>query len=115
MQEEIPEELRTQIADFQQKQQQARMVAAQKYQVEVELKETKNALDEISKSKKPEVHKVVGKVLIKAEPSKIKKELEDKKETLELRLKTLKKQEEKLKKGLKEIQETLQGSMPVGG
>lgn len=88
------------------------MILGQKYQVELQLKETEKALDELEGLKNPEIHKAVGQILIKAEKSTIVKELKEKAETLGLRLKTLEKQESQLKDRMKSIQDRLQGVIP---
>jgi prefoldin beta subunit len=98
---------------LQQLQQKLEIIVAQRNQSEIQLKETEQALSELEKLEQGnDVYKMVGTLLIKAKPEKIKEELKDRKETLELRVKTLQRQEERSKKQLEEmrakVQETLQ-------
>ncbi|MHA1754599.1 MAG: prefoldin subunit beta [Candidatus Odinarchaeia archaeon] len=104
MAEEIPQEVQQELLKLQQLQQQYEIIVSQRTQIEIQLKETEYALNEIEKlDKNSELYKSVGTLLIKGDKEEIKKELNDSKETLELRVKTLQKQEEQLKKQLQEL------------
>jgi prefoldin beta subunit len=73
----------------------------QKQIFQLELAETENALNNL-KDVKGEVYKIVGNLMFKAEKDSLKKELDHKKELLELRMKSIEKQEEDFsKKSLK--------------
>jgi prefoldin beta subunit len=118
--QQIPKQLEQQLVQFQQLQKQAQTFAQQRLQFEIQLKETEKALSEIEKlGAKPEIYKSVGAFLIKSEKEPIKKELEEKKETLGVRITTFKSQEEKYTEKLKtmktEIESQLQGSPPTAG
>ncbi len=78
----------------------------QRYQFEVTLKETEKSLQELEKiDDDAPIYKSVGSLLVKVKSKEeVKKELEDNKEMLELRLKTVLKQQELLENKLKEIQ-----------
>ncbi len=71
------------------------------------------AIKELKDTKEKKVYKAVGNILILSETKKIEKELGEQKETLELRLKTVKKQEEamldKLNKLKAEIESAQKG------
>ena len=122
-QPQISHEMQQKIQDFQEAQQQARILMSQKYQIEIQLKETKNAIDELEKAGNTEVHKVVGQILIKSDKNAVLSDLKEKAETLELRMKTFEKQEKKIMERAKGLQEELQkglaglggGDMPLGG
>lgn len=109
---ELSQEMQEKIMEFQAIQQQIRMVVSQKYQMELQLKEAQTALEELGKLEKPEIHKAIGQILIKTGKDDVVKELKEKSETLELRLKTLEKQESELKTKIKSIQDRLQGVIP---
>ncbi|MFH1424173.1 MAG: prefoldin subunit beta [archaeon] len=109
MTEQISPEIQQKIMEFQEAQQQARMVMTQKYQIEIQLREVQNALGELEKLEKAEVHKAVGQILIKTDKASMTKELKDKEETLGVRLKTIEKQEDKLKEKMQGLQDRLQG------
>ncbi|MHA1238607.1 MAG: prefoldin subunit beta [Candidatus Odinarchaeia archaeon] len=109
---ELPPQIQQELLKLQQMQQQYEIVATQKTQVELQLKETEYALSELEKmGENPTVYKSIGALLIKSDPDKLKEELKDKKETLELRVKTLQKQEEQLKKQIQEAGAKLQAKI----
>ncbi|HIJ98707.1 TPA: prefoldin subunit beta [archaeon] len=113
---QLSQEMQQKIQDFQEAQQQARVLLSQKYQIELQMKETQNALDELEKAGNTEVHKVVGQILIKSDKNTVHSELKEKVETLELRLKTIEKQEKKVMEKVKTLQEELQkGLAGLGG
>lgn len=105
----ISPEMQKKLQEFQETQQQARLVVNQKYQIELQLREAQNALEELGKTEKAEVYKALGQLLIKTKKEDTVKELKEKTETLELRLKTLESQEKKLTTKLKSLQDRLQG------
>jgi len=78
----------------------------QKQAFQIELSETGEALKELENSR-DEVFKVIGQLMIKSEKSKIKTELSNKLNIIELRLKNLEKQEETLSQKLEEIRDNL--------
>jgi prefoldin beta subunit len=107
--EQIPPQLQHQLAQFQQLQQQAEAIATQRLQMELQLKEVSRALEEVQKlGEDAEVYRSVGNLLIKSAKGDVETELKDRKETLELRINTLKRQEEKVTSRLKELQAKLQ-------
>lgn len=108
MAKQISPEIQQKIQDFQEAQQQARIVLNQKYSVELQLKELQNALNEMEKTDKPEVYKALGQILLRSNREKIITELKESIEALNLRLKSLEKHEKKLAEKISESQETLQ-------
>jgi prefoldin beta subunit len=118
--EELPPQLRHQIAQFQQAQQQAQALTVQKQQLELALHETERALEELDKLEEgATVYKSVGGILIKAGRDDVKKELTERKETLDLRIKTVERQEgrilERLREMREKLQEALKARQPPGG
>ncbi len=118
---ELPPQVQHQISMLQQLQQKLEIIITQRTQSELQLKETEQAISELEKIEQgSDVYKMVGTLLIKTQPEKVSEELKDKKETLELRVKTLQRQEERSRKQLEEmrakVQETLQqrGLSPAG-
>ncbi len=81
-------------------------IVAQRYQLEINLKEVEKSLEELEKvDENTPIYKSVGSILVKAKSKEeVKKELEDKKETLEIRIKAIKRQQELLQKKYEEIQ-----------
>jgi prefoldin beta subunit len=108
MSQELPPQIKNQLAQLQQIQQQAQAIAVQKNQVEINLKETELALEELEKLESDAViYRAVGDLLIKSERDKTKESLKEKKDTLDLRLQTLARQEERVQKRFQQLQEQL--------
>jgi prefoldin beta subunit len=75
----------------------------QKQAFQSQLIEIENALRELEASK-DDCYKIVGNIMIKSDKSTLVKDLNAKKEVLELRIKTVEKQEDKLKEKFQEKQ-----------
>lgn len=118
---EIPPQLQNQINQFRQLQQQLQVITAQRVQMETRLKEIEVTLEELSKAdEKAPIYKSIGSLLIRAKkPADVAKELEDQKETLTIRVKTLEKQEkslaERYERMQQQISEALGGAGLAGG
>lgn len=109
---ELSPQVQNQIAQLQQVQQQAQILVSQKNQVELWIKETEMALEEVKKLDADAViYRSVGDLLIKAEKEKTISDLTEKKDTLSLRLQTLGKQEERVMKRLTQLREQLKQLM----
>ncbi len=109
---ELPPQVQNMVAQMQQVQQQLQAVISQRLQVEALLKEVNEAIEEVKKvSEDTPLYKVVGSILVKASKSEVVKDLEEKKETYEVRINTLKRQEDRLKERLTEIQKKLQSML----
>jgi len=118
---DVNEELQGKIMQFQQLQQQIQVIANQKYQIEMQVSEIDRTVEELDKlDKKAPIYKSVGSLLVGVEnKDDLKKELEEKKETLEIRTKTLGNQEKSLRDRHLELQEelnkALSGAQPKAG
>lgn len=112
MTEQLSPEVQQKLREFQEAQQQARILFSQKYQTELQLKTSQAALDELNKAGKTDVHKIVGPILIKADKAAVAAELKEKIDTLQVRFKSLDTQEKTVVKNLKAIQDRLQGILP---
>ncbi len=112
---EIPPQLQNQINQFRQLQQQLQVITAQRVQMETRLKEVEVTLEELSKAEdKTPIYRSIGSLLIRAkEKDDVKKELEDQKETLAIRVKTLEKQEKSLAERYERMQQQI--SEALGG
>lgn len=96
------------IIQLQTLQQQENALAMQKEGLTIQKMELDKALEELKKTAdKEDVYKAVGPVLIKSSKTAMMKELSEKKETAELRLKAIEKQDAKIHEKVKEIQESL--------
>jgi len=92
----------TKINHLQLLQQNLQNILLQKQQIETQLSEFSSALQELQTT--PQAYKIVGKLMISASKEDLIRDLDDKKEISELRLKNILKQEEQLKKNLAEVQ-----------
>ena len=105
MTEKIPPELQTQLLRLQQLQDQLNRLIAEKNVIDTELREINKILQELSQlAAGTPVYKIVGNLLIKTDKETIQKELDDRREILELRSKTYQKQENLLRTQLEELQ-----------
>lgn len=80
----------------------------QKQQFQAQMLEIESAEKELGESK--EAFKIIGNIMVASEKSKVKKDLEDKKELLKARIESFEKQEAKLKEKAEALQkEVLEG------
>ena len=91
-------EIQEKIRLFQQMQQQAQALTQQSSQIEMSINEIERTIKEIEKSNdKNTLYRAIGSIMQKVENvEKLKKEIKDEKETLEIRNKSVKNQIEKL-------------------
>ncbi|HWQ20782.1 MAG TPA: prefoldin subunit beta [Methanotrichaceae archaeon] len=120
MSAELPPQIQNQLAQLQQLQQQAQAMLSQKSQIEALIRETDAAVKELEKSPDDAVvYKSVGELLFKADKPKLLEELKEKKDMMDLRLKTMSKQEERIQSRFTQLQEQLKQSLgqipPKGG
>lgn len=81
----------------------------QRQQFQLQLSEIESALSEIDNSKN--TYKIIGNIMVHADNAKLKKDLEEKKEMLGIRISTIEKQEDKLKIKAEEIQHEVMRSL----
>lgn len=112
---EISPQLQNQINQFRQLQQQMQVVTSQRVQLETRLKEVEVTLEELEKAGDDvPIYKSVGSLLLRAEgKEEVRKELEDRKETLAIRVKTLEKQEKTMAERYERMQQQI--SQALGG
>lgn len=107
--EGLPPNVQHQIQQFQQMQQRYELLLQQRQQLELNLRDTERALEDLEKaSEDTPVYKTVGAIMIRMKKEPLVTELKDTKETYEMRLKTLQRQEERVKTQLQEMQKNLQ-------
>jgi prefoldin beta subunit len=106
---EIPPQMQNQIAQLQQLQQQLQVIATQRAQLEAKEREIEATLEELKNTKDDTpVYKSIGTLLIKADSKQeLEKELDEHKETIGVRVKTLKKQETTLSERYQSLGEKL--------
>ncbi len=95
------------MIQYQQLQQQLQTIMMQKEQYRIQLAEFEKAADDLKNTKSDEIFKVSGTILIKSSKKAVQKDLEEQKETLDVRMKTFDKQENLLRDKLMEVQKKL--------
>ncbi|MFN3803606.1 MAG: prefoldin subunit beta [Pyrobaculum sp.] len=105
---QVPPSLQDLANRFNQAQTQLQNVLLKKQQYEAELKEVEKAIMEIEKlSQDAKVYKSVGNFLLQVDRDAALQELKDRKELLELHVKTLTKQESMLREQLERLREEI--------
>jgi prefoldin beta subunit len=106
---ELSPKVQNQIAQFQQLQQQLQALVSQKYQMDIRLKEMQRTIEELNKAPADvTVYKSVGSLLIKAKSKdELLKEMEEGKETMDIRVKALDRQEKGLRERYQQLQEQI--------
>ena len=113
---QIPPQVQNQIAQFQQLQQQLQVLATQRLQLEAKLREVEGTLEELGKvGADTPVYRSTGSLLIRVEDrGSLAKELEEQKETLGIRVNTIKKQEKSLGERYEQLQQKLSQALEGG-
>lgn len=107
--------IQQQISMLQQVQQQLQTIVQQKMSFEMSVKEAKKANEELETLKDDaEVFVSVGAVMMQKDKASVKAGLEEKIETLELRIKSLQKQETALQGKFEQLQQQIQAAMGGG-
>jgi len=107
------EETKEKITQLQNLEQNINSLIAQKQQFQAQNMEVDNALAQLKDTDK--VFQIVGNIMVASDKDKAKKELEEKKEIIELRLKTFDKQEDKLRNQANELQQEVMKEMKKDG
>jgi len=109
---ELPPQIQNQIAQLQQLQQQIQGLAIQKSKIEAMQNESKMALDELANlTEDAIVYRNVGELLIKTSKEESISKLNEREETLSLRLQSISRQEERLTSRFKQLQEQIQHAL----
>jgi len=117
---ELSPQLQNQIAQYQQMQQQLQVYATQRVQLEANLREVEQTLEELARlTDETPVYRSIGILLVKTTDREgLRKELEETKETLTIRIKTLQKQEKAVGEKFEELGAKIQsalGPAPTAG
>lgn len=110
---EISPQLQNQIAQYQQLQNQLQVLGSQRVQLEAKLREIEQTLEELNKlSGETPVYKSIGMVLVRQDDREaLKKELEEHRETLTIRVKSLQKQEKALSQRYEDLAAKIQTAL----
>ncbi|HII39286.1 TPA: prefoldin subunit beta [Candidatus Micrarchaeota archaeon] len=99
----LPEDMKRDVVEFQQLQQQLQMVAMQRQQSSLALAELAKAGEEVAKSS-GKCYRFAGSVMVPKEKAALEAELKEEKESLDLRQGMFQKQEDKLRERLSTLQ-----------
>lgn len=102
------EEEKQEIVEFQKARQQLALLERQKNSLEGQSKALEIALKEIKNTKQKSVLKAIGNILIQKDKKDVIKELSNQKETIDLRISTMKKQEDLLINKMNKIRTKLE-------
>lgn len=94
-------------------QQQMQGIITQKKTLDLQVMEIKKALEELENVKEAEVYKISGPILIKTKKSDVKKELNEKLDVINTRIKSLDMGEKKAKTKIEEIRNKITKEAPV--
>jgi len=110
---DISPQLQNQIAQYQQLQNQLQVLGSQRVQLEAKLREIEGTLEEMAKIKDDTpVYKSIGMLLVRQDDREgLKKELEEHKETLTIRVKSLQKQEKALTQRYEDLATKIQAAL----
>ncbi|HVL47550.1 MAG TPA: prefoldin subunit beta [Candidatus Thermoplasmatota archaeon] len=110
---DIPPQLQNQLRQLQELQQQAQVVIQQRGQIEAQLREVERTLEELAKLEAgATLYRSVGSLLIRVKDAEtLKKDLEEQKETMDVRLQSAKRQETRLRERLTSLQRELQAAL----
>ncbi len=112
----IPPQIQQQLAMFQQIQQQLQQVSSQKMQYEMTLRETKRAQEELAAvADNAVVFASAGSILIQKEKSVVAADLQEKVDSLELRISSLDKQEKAMTTKAGQLQKQIQDAIAGSG
>lgn len=103
---DINKETESQIKELQLLEQNLQSIIMQKQAFQMELSEVENALEELAKSS-GEAYKIVGNIMIKSTKDDLLKDLKQKKDLIELRLKSINSQEKSLEEDSENLRKTV--------
>lgn len=104
----MAEDFREKAIDFERSRNQLLNVSAQKQQLQMQGSALGNAIEELEKTKEKKVFKLTGNILIQSDTLAAKKELQEKKESIDLRVKTMQKQEDSLVNKLNKLKSEIE-------
>ena len=105
----MEKEVQDKIAKLQMMEQNLQNFLMQRQQFQTHLVEMESALSEIDKTDK--AYKIVGNIMVLAKKEDLKKDLESKKELMEVRIQALEKQESQLQEKAQKIKEEVMGKL----
>ncbi len=105
--EDKAEDVNSLVAKFQNLQQQLQSILMQKETFNLNKIEIERALEELEKASEDTAYKITGAIMVKKPVEELKKELNNTKEVVDIKIKSLEKTEKQLTEQLKNLQEKL--------
>ncbi len=103
----VTKEIQHKIQELQITEHNLQTIIMQKQAFQLELNEIESALEEVKKTN-DEVYKISGQIMIKSKKDEVEKELEEKMDIINLRIKSIEKQEQILVKKLEGLREEVE-------
>jgi len=108
----MQKEVQHKIEKLQSIEQSMQQFLMQKQQFQTQLVELDSALKEIEIT--TDSYKIIGNIMVKTNKEKLTKDLQERKELVELRMKTIEKQENKIKGSAEELRKDIMGNLEGG-
>ncbi len=116
---ELPQDVQRDIVNFQALQNQFNVIQSQLAQIEAELRSISDAVSALENSEDEFAYKAVGPILVRERKSVLLAELNDRKETLEIKKQSLSKKAKQIEGKLLELKKKIEGALAslqkVGG
>jgi len=105
----MEQEMQQKIQQLQSIEQSMQQFLMQKQQFQTQMVEIDSALKEMGQTS--ETYKIIGNIMVKTDKEALEKDLKEKRELVELRMKTVEKQENKIKAGAEELRKEIMTKM----
>lgn len=106
---DVPKDSQEKIAKLQMMEHNMHQLEQQRQQLQAQLFEIESAITALGES--TTAYKIVGSVMVQAKPDALLKELQQKKDVLDVRIQSTEKQEQKLRDGAKALQDDVMKSL----
>ncbi len=110
MEKKVSKDIAARIQELQMLEQSLQNILIQKQNSQFELSEVSEALEELNGAK-GEVYKIVGQIMIKSKKEDLKKDLEEKREVSELKIKNFDRQEKMFKEKLTKLRDEVMNEL----
>ena len=112
---EIPKEVEQDIIQYQALQNQLATLSAQRSRIETDMRAIDEALRLLEDAPEDGVYRIAGTIMVKANKSVLMKELQEKKEALDVKRKSIAKREEQIRAKLLELKKRIEKALSTLG
>ncbi len=112
---EIPKEVEQEIIQYQALQNQLAALSTQKSRIEAEIRTVDEALRLLEDAPEDGVYRIAGTIMVKANKTALMKELQERKEALDVKRKSIAKREEQLRVRLLELKKKIEKALSTLG